>query len=545
MAAASLTALKADLLLTNARVFTLDLANPRAEAVAVKGERIVFVGSEKDALLLRGPQTTMIDGGGHTLLPGFIDAHFHLLWGSLRLDDIDLYGVRGLDELRGAVEGYRTAHPGRAWLRGSGLSYDVLPGDGSASAERLTRHHLDAIEPHLPLVLTCFDFHTLWCNTPALRAAGILHGVEASSGIVLGDDGLATGELREFEAMRYVDDLIPEASDGEKLRLLEQGLKLAHAYGLTSVHNMNGDLGEFALYRTLDARGALSLRVYMPYRLHPHEPLSAIEDKAVALRDAYKSDFLRAGALKLFMDGVVESFTAFLLEPYANASTTGEAIFSADHFNEVAVRADAAGLQMAVHAIGDAAVRRTLDGYALARRTNGPRDSRHRVEHIELLHPDDVSRFADLRVTASMQPYHCTRPEADYLPSWLRLVPPGRFNDSFPWQTLRAVGARLAFGSDWPVVSMNPFLGFDAAVNRQPWSEALPSEAQTLQQTLAAYTRDAAYAEFMEHEKGTLKAGGLADLVLLSEDIFNLPSESLATLSAALTVCGGKIVHQS
>ena len=290
----------------------------------MRGDRIAFVGSETEALELRGPDTKMIDGGGKTLLPGIIDAHFHLLWGSLRLDDIALTGVRGLDGLRNAVETYRRTHPAATWLRGSGLSYDVLPG-----GERLTRQQLDATEPQRPLVLTCFDFHTVWCNTVAPQAAGLLHGaaVGGNAEVVLAADGTATGELREFEAMKYVYDLIPEESAAEKARLLEQGIKLAHSYGITSIHNMNGDAEEFALYRQLDEHGDLSLRVYMPYRLLPSEPLSVIEDRAVALRDAYRSDFLRAGMLKLFMDGVVESFTAFLLEPYANLSTNGRGDF--------------------------------------------------------------------------------------------------------------------------------------------------------------------------------------------------------------------------
>ena len=534
--------MKADLIVANVSAFTLDPEKPHAEAVAVVGDRIAFVGSEAEALQLRGPDTEVVDGGGKTLLPGIVDAHFHLMWGSLRLNDILLTGVRGLEGLRTAVATYRAANPDATWLRGSGLSYDVLPG-----SERLTRQHLDAIEPNLPLVLTCFDFHTVWCNTVALNAAGILHGANpgGNAEVVLGDDGAATGELREFEAMHLVYDLIPEVGAAQKLRLLEQGVKLAHSYGITSVHNMNGDAEEFALYRQLDERGELGLRVYFPYRLSPHESVEQGVAEAVSLRDGYRSDFLRAGALKLFMDGVVESFTAFLTEPYADLTTSGEAIFSAQHFDDVAVCADAAGLQIAVHAVGDAAVRRALDGYALAQRENGVRDSRHRVEHVELLHPDDTGRFHDLGVVASMQPYHCTRPELGYLPSWLRFVPEARFRDSFPWRSLRAAGAHLAFGSDWPVVSMNPFLGFDAAVNRQPWADTLPSEAQTVMQTLAAYTRDAAYTEFMEHEKGTLKTGLLADMVLLSEDVLELPPADLAKLSAELTVCGGKIVHEA
>lgn len=530
----------ADLIITNARAWTLDPDNPRAEAVAVKGDRLLYVGTEREALELRGPDTEMVNGEGRTLLPGLIDSHFHLLWGSLRLDDLQLEGVRGLDGLGEAIRTYAAAHPERAWLRGQGLSYDVLLG------ERLTRQHLDALEPHRPLVLTCFDFHTAWCNTAALSAAGLLHGAEVPSNaeVVMGSDGLATGELREFEAMDLVYRLLPEPSPAEVRDRLRRGMRLANAYGITSVHNMNGDQEEFAHYRALDEAGELSLRLYVPFRMYPHTPLSAIQDEAVAMRDGYRSDKLRAGALKLFMDGVVESYTAFLTEPYANARGCGEAIFGAEHFHEIAVRADRAGLQVAVHAVGDAAVRRALDGFGAARRANGPRDARHRIEHIELLHPDDCHRFAELGVTASMQPLHCTRPELGYLPSWLAFVPRTRFGDSFAWETLRAAGAHLSFGSDWPVVSMNPFLGFDAAVNRQSWAAGLPPQAQTLEATLSGYTRDAAYTEFMELEKGQLKAGRLADLVLLSQDVFAAPSEHLSTLTAALTVCGGVVVHR-
>ena len=529
----------ADLIVLNARVLTQDPSRPEADAVAVLGDRIAFVGNEAEVSSLLGDDTTVLDGQGKTLLPGIIDSHFHLLWGSLRLNDLQLGGVRGLSNLKDAIQSYKKAHPDAPWLRGAGLSYDVL-GD-----ERLTRQHLDAIEADTPLALTCFDFHTLWCNTAALEAAGLLHGteVEGNAEVVVDEDGLATGELREFEALDRVYDLIPKSSETERLELLRRGIALANSYGITSVHNMNGDAEEFTLYQKLDEAGELSLRIYMPYRMSPHAPLSAL-DEAVALRDGYESDFLRAGALKLFMDGVVESYTAFLLEPYANADTKGQAIFEAEQVNEIVRRADAENLQVSVHAVGDAAVRRALNGFSAARRANGVRDSRHRIEHIELLHPNDVRRFGDLGVVASMQPYHCTRPEADYLGSWLKFIPKARYRDSFPWQTLRQAGARLSFGSDWPVVTLNPFVGFDAAVNRQPWAKDLPSEAQTLGATLAAYTTDAAYTEFKEREKGQLKEGLLADMVLLSEDITTTLAENLADLRADVTISGGKIVFQ-
>ena len=526
-----------ELIITNAHALTQDPAAPVAEAVVVSGDRLSFVGSEDEALQRRRAETQVIDAEGKTLLPGIIDSHFHLLWGSLRLGDIQLEGVTGLDGLRRVVLAYRERYPDQALLRGQGLSYEVVPG------ARLTRQQLDDIVSDVPLILTCFDFHTVWCNTAALNAAGILHGADPGPDgeIVLGSDGLATGELREFGAVNLVYALVPEPSSGEQRDLLRRGLEQVSSYGITSIHNMNGDRAEFELYRSLDETGELPLRIYLPYWITPEMSLEVVED-AAQLRDSYCSDKLRAGAFKLFMDGVVESYTAFLLEPYVQTDSCGEALFSAEHFAELACRADQAGLQIAVHAVGDAAVQRTLNGLEAAVRTNGKRDSRHRIEHIELLHPDDQRRFAELGVVASMQPFHCTRPETDYLPSWLRYVREARYADSFAWRTLRSTGAHLCFGSDWPVVSMNPFLGIDAAVNRQPWLPGLPSQAQTLRETLAGYTRDGAYTEFAEHDKGQLKAGMFADLVLLSEDITQTPPDKLAELRADLTICGGQIV---
>ncbi len=528
-----------ELIITNAHALTQNPAAPTAEAVVVTGDRFSFVGSEAEALQRRQADTVVIDAAGKTLLPGIIDSHFHLLWGSLRLGDMQLEGVTGLDGLHETILTYRRHYPNKLPLRGAGLSYDVLP------TQRLHRRHLDEMVSDIPLILTCFDFHTVWCNTAALRAAGILHGGDAGPDgeIVLDEDGVATGELREFGAMNLVYALVPEPSLTEQRALLAEGLEQVGSYGITSIHNMNGDSDEFALYHNLDEAGELPVRIYVPYRITPEMPLEVVAE-ATALREGYRSDKLRAGAFKLFMDGVVESYTAFLLEPYVGTTSYGEALFSAEHFTELAYAADHAGLQIAVHAIGDAAVRRTLDGLEVAAQKNGKRDSRHRIEHIELLHPDDQTRFAKLGVVASMQPFHCTRPETGYLPSWLRYVPEARYNDSFAWRTLRNTGAHLCFGSDWPVVSMSPFLGFDAAVNRQPWLPGLPDQAQTLAETLAGYTRNGAYTEFAENDKGQLKEGMFADIVMLSEDITQTPPENLTQLQAELTVCGGEIVFQ-
>lgn len=533
---------KANFIFTNARAYTLDASTPYATTVAVAGNKILFVGNEANSKDFRSADTKLIDCQQKTLLPGIIDSHFHLMWGALNLANIQLEDITGLDNLRREVQAFKQKHPEKKFLRGSSVSYDVLP-----KGERLTRHHIDQIEPDLPLILVAFDFHSAWCNTAALEAAGILRGAELTSNaeVVMGNDGLATGELREFQAMDLVLDLINNPSEVEKNNLVQQAIHLANSYGITSIHNMNGDRDEFAFYQKLDETQKLNLRIYVPFRMYPTDPLSVLKEEALYLKNTYQSEKLKAGALKLFMDGVIESFTGFMLEPYINnPSTRGEAIFEAEHFNEICIQADALGLQIAVHAIGDAAVRRTLDGYEAALKANGKRDSRHRIEHIEFLHPDDLPRFSQLSVIASVQPYHCTRPELSYLMSYLDFIPESRYQDCFRWKSLRESGANLSFGSDWPVVSMNPFLGFDAAVNRQAWQAGLASESQSLENTLNAYSKDAAYVEFAENQKGQLKVGMLADLALLSEDVFSLPKTELKTLQAELTMCDGQIVFE-
>jgi predicted amidohydrolase YtcJ len=258
---------------------------------------------------------------------------------------------------------------------------------------------------------------------------------------------------------------------------------------------------------------------------------------------ASQTELVRAGRVKFFVDGVIESGTALMLDDFDDdPSNKGAAIFSAEQFTRLATEADRLGLQIAVHAIGDGAVRRTLDGFAHARRVNGPRDSRHRIEHIEVLHLDDLPRFHELGVIASMQPVHASISTPGQV--WARRVGRDRWARSFPWQTLRESGAHMVFGSDWPVVTQNPFLGMEAALRRQPWAEGQPRQAQTLADTLAAYTSDAAYAEFQEDVKGQLRVGMLADLALLSGDIEATPPEALPTMTAALTVCGGRIVYE-
>ena len=531
----------ADLLFVNARCFTADPQLPSAQAVAVRGNRIVFVGDDATARSWHGPRTRVIDARGRTVMPGFIDSHFHLLHGSLGLGDAQLGGVRQVEALRESLQAFAGEHPDRPWLVGYGLQYKIRS-DGLM----LTRHDLDAIISDRPLIVFAYDLHTAWANTEALRRANLLEDgqlVGPNSEIVIGPDGLANGELRERGAYDPILALIPEATDAEKRSLLRKGLRQAAELGVTSVHNMNGDAGEMTLYAAMEDLGEMMLRVYAPYSVTPGTPPEALAE-AAELRNRFRSDVVRAGSVKFFMDGVIESYTGFLLGDYAGRpGVRGDANFSAEHFNRMAIEADRLGLQILVHAVGDAAVRRALDGFEAAQTSNGRRDSRHRVEHIELIHPDDVSRFAQLGVIASMQPLHA--PPYDGSDVWPDRVGPERWDRSFAWQTLRQAGARLVFGSDWPVVTQNPLQGAHRALTRAPWCAGGLEHRQILAEALIAYTRDAAYAEFQEHLKGQLRAGMLADVVMLSEDIFKTPPAELDRVCPVLTMCDGRAIYEA
>lgn len=531
----------ADFLFVNANVYTADPLNAHAETVAVCDNRIVFVGRTLDAADWRGPHTEVIDAGGRSLLPGLIDSHFHLLWGAIKLDKLRLDDADTLDEIRTAIAAYAAANPHREWIDGVQLKYSAIP-DG----ERLDRWFLDSVVADRPLCLTAFDGHTTWANSEALRRAGILHGrtTPAGSEVVMdAATGTATGELHEPGAFDHVRNLIPPPTDTERRAALHKGLKLCAQHGLTSVHNMDNWNDGIAVYAALEDLGEMTVRIYVPYNIEPETPIEQIAE-AAELKRHYQGDFVRAGAVKVFMDGVLESYTALMVEDYTGKpGNRGGALHTAERFNAIAAAADRMDLQIFVHACGDGAVRRTLDGYAYAQQHNGRRDSRHRVEHIEVIHPDDISRFAELGVIASMQPAHCP-PALSAGDVWPSRAGAERWRYSFAWHTLREANARQAYGSDWPVATMNPFVGLWSGLMREVWQPGDPPQRQKLAQLIDGYTRDAAYAEFQENVKGMVRAGMLADLVLLDRDIFAAAPAEIDQVRSALTMVDGRAVHR-
>jgi predicted amidohydrolase YtcJ len=556
----SVTGAGADLIVINGRVRTMDDDNPAAEAIAVKDGAIIALGTRASIEALKGPATRVIDAKGGSVIPGFIEAHMHLFSGGAELAHLQLGGVHGFEALQQAIRDYAATRPEAKMLVGQGVDYTVL-GD-----ERVTRHHLDAILPDRPFCMAAPDHHTMWANTKALEMVGILQGRALGPGneIVMGEDGLAAGELREGEAFGPVLDLagesrvrlglstggepdpMPSAAERAADRdIMRRGLAWCTRHGITSIQNMDGNLYQLELLSEIEAEEGLPCRVKIPFHYKNFMTLDMLE-KASVMAERYDSEWLSSGLVKVFYDGVLDSWTAVMVEPYADRPDwVGEPLFTPQQFIDLATAIDKRGLQIAVHSIGDGAVRAVLDGYQAAQKANGKRDSRHRIEHIEVTTAADVPRFAELGVIASMQPSHPPGAMDFPLEPTVSRIGRDRWPLSYAWRTLKEAGAHVVFASDWPVAAIDPILSIQAALLRKPWADSDPDQSFSLQEGLAAYTVEGAYAEFAEQRKGVLKPGYMADLVVLSADIEKTAPAELHKVRPVTTVCGGKVTYQA
>lgn len=552
----------ADIIILNGKVLTMDADRPTAEAVALGGNRVLALGTTAEIEALAGPATQVIDAGGGTVMPGFNEAHMHIFPGSVSLLQLNLHGIQGFEALKAAILGYAEANPDEPLLMGFSADYSIL-----SISEPVTRHHLDAILPDRPFMMFAPDHHTAWANTAALQAAGILHGKDVGVGneIVMGEDGLAAGELREGNAFgpvaalastggreelgmltgRDPENLTPEQYALDR-QILKNGLDYCASWGVTSIQNFDGNHHQLKIMRDLEQAGELPCRIRIPFHMKNFMDLSEL-DTAAAWKTTYASDMVRGDFVKVFMDGVLDSQTAYMLDGYGDRPDYDyEPLFTRQAFDAIATRADALGLQVAVHAIGSAAVRQTLDGYEAARDANGARDSRHRIEHIEIIHPDDIGRFKDLGVVASMQPVHVpggTCFPAEPTPA---RIGEDRWQYAYAWRTMKEAGAPVVFASDWPVSPISPFQCIQDALTRTPWKDGLPDQRFTLQEALEAYTATGAWVEFMEDRKGQLKPGYLADVVILTRDIEQVdPAEIMDTVRPAITICDGRVTYEA
>jgi len=536
----------ADLILSGGRVWTAKSEAPWAEAVAVRGDHIVYVGTDASAASLRGPKTEVVDLHGGLVLPGFNDAHIHLMEGALSLERVDLIEDDSLAAVQARIRGFAAANATRPWVLGRGWLYGSFP-EGLP-----TKEQLDAVVADRPAYMDCYDGHTGWANSKALALAGITRETkDPEDGIIVRDPktGEPTGALKEG-AKSLVEARIPVPEGEARYALLLRALALLNSQGITSVQDAGFgpvDLStDVPLLERARAEGRLTVRVRASVRMSQgdvEDPIAA----AVRLRASHDDAWLRFDAIKGFVDGVVEAKTAAMLEPYPDGGT-GLPNWTPATLNAAVTAADKAGLQVWLHAIGDRGVRMALDAHEAALRANGRADGRGRIEHIETISSADYPRFKALGVIASMQPLHAN-PDQNNMMVWVRNAGPDRAGRGFSWGNLERAGARLVYGSDWPVVTSDVRRGLYCAVARKtregkPPGGWLSDQAVTLDSALRHYTIDAAYASFEENAKGSLTAGALADLVVLSEDLFKEPPEAILRSKVVLTVVGGRVVYR-
>lgn len=527
------------LLLLNGAIHTMDANQPLVSALAVDraSGRILAAGDNADIRALAGPLTETLDLGGRVALPGFIDAHTHLLFTAQARLEVELRDTRSEDEAVTLVKTRAaTTQPG-AWI--TGHSWDK----NHWTPERFpTKASLDTVAPATPVALTSHDYHSYWVNSEALRLAGIdATTPDPPNGRIERDgDGQPTGMLYESAAMALLDAAITPPDDDTLLAELRRVLAGLRARGVTGVHNIEGDRA-LHLSQQLRAAGEPGPRILL------YIPRQSLPDALrLGLEAGFGDDYLRFAGVKIFMDGALGSQTAAMLDPYegkADQGARGLLTTTEPEIERVVREAAEGGIGMAIHAIGDRAVKTALDGIEAGLRAGTLHARRIRLEHVQLARPEDIQRMARLGVVASVQPFHAVVDRYTAERYW-----GDRYRRAYAYETMRKAGVRLALGSDTPVDTADPLRILHAAINRQddrapsesPW---LPDQALTLRDALYAYTAGAAFAGGQEDRQGSLTPGKLADLVVLAEDPFTLPPERIAGAEVAATLIGGEQVH--
>jgi predicted amidohydrolase YtcJ len=537
----------ADILIVHAKVYTVNQAAPSAQALAIRHGKIVAVGSDEVVGKMRGIGTRVIDAGGKLVLPGFTDCHIHFLSGSVGLGRVHLEGSQNTAEIQNRLHEYAAKHPGDSWILGRGWNYAMF-----APATLPDRLALDQLFPNRPVFLTAYDGHTGWANSKALSLAGITKDTpDPANGVIVRDpqSGDPSGALEE-SAQRLVSRIVPKPSRVDKLTAYRAGLKWANQNGITRVHSAGGDFEELGLLEELRQTKQLSVRFYVSYFLNPPELRKEDIDAIERARKKYHDDWIDTNAVKLMLDGVVESHTAAFLEPYSDdPSVQGSLFWEAEKYQAAVAELDKRGLQLFTHAIGDKGIRTALNAYEFAASKNRAKDHRPRVEHIEDVSAADIPRFGKLGVIASMQPLHAY-PDADILDVWARNVGPERALRAWLWKSIAEDGGHYAFGSDWPVVTINPWPGIQVAVTRQTTEGQPPdgfvrSERLTVAQAIEGYTLDAAYAGRREKSEGSLEIGKLADLIMVDRNILEVDPRTLGETKVVITIVGGKVVYEA
>jgi predicted amidohydrolase YtcJ len=537
----------ADLVVVHAKVYTVNAKQPWAQAVAIRQGKIVAVGTDEEIARLQNKNTKVIDAGGRLVMPGFVDCHIHFLEGSLGIDRVHLEGAQNVADIQKMLREYAAKHPGDSWILGTGWNYAMF------SPETLpNKKYLDELFPDRPAFISGYDGHTTWANSKALAIAGVTNETpDPAGGAIVRDPktGEATGALKEA-ASGIVNKVVPKSTRAEKLAALREGIHWANENGLTRVHSAGGDFEDLDLYAELRQHGDLSLRFYIAYFLDPPELRKQDLDAVEAARRKYRDDWIDTNVVKMMIDGVIESHTAAMLDPYSDdPSTKGKPFWETDKYQTAVAELDKRGFQLFTHAIGEGGVRTSLDAYENAAAVNHDMDRRPRIEHIETVSVADIPRFGKIGVIASMQPLH-SYPDADTLDVWARNAGPDRASRAWSWKSIADASGKLAFGSDWPVVTLNPWEGVQTAVTRQtregkPEGGFVPGQRLTVAQAVNGYTLGAAFAGRREKTEGSLEVGKLADLIIVSQNIFEIDPHKIAETKVVDTIVGGKVVYQA
>ncbi|HEX3544612.1 MAG TPA: amidohydrolase [Candidatus Acidoferrum sp.] len=537
----------ADMVVLHGRIYTLDPKQPWAQALAIRGDKIVEVGDDATVGKFRGAGTKIIDAAGQLVMPGFVDCHIHFMDGSLSLSRVNLEGAKDVAEIQQRLRDYAAQHPGKDWLLGRGWDYAMF---GTAALP--DKKYLDQLFPDRPVFLEGYDGHTYWANSKALALAGITHDTpDPPNGIIVRDPATheATGALKEA-AQDAVAKAVPEVTRAERLAALRAGIKWANENGLTRVHSAGGDFPQLELYDELRRHGDLTLRFYIAYFMDPPEMRPQDMDVIENARKKYHDAWIDTNAVKFMVDGVIESHTAAMIEPYSDdPSLKGKLFWEPAKYSSAVAELDKRGLQLFTHAIGDLGVRTALDAYQHAEDVNHTSDRRPRIEHIETVTAADIPRFGKLGVIASMQPLN-SYPNVDTLDVWARNAGPDRASRAWSWKSIADTGGRYAFGSDWPVVTLNPWEGLQTAVTRQtregtPEAGFVPSQRLTVAQSVEGYTLGAGFAGRREKTEGSLEKGKLADLIIVSQNIFEIDPHKISETKVRTTIVGGQVVYQS
>jgi hypothetical protein len=536
----------ADVVLEGAAVYTVDAMRSWAEAVAIRGEQIVYVGSSQGAQRFVGPRTRVVKLTGKMLLPGFQDAHVHPLWAGVEQLHCRLLDERTREQYARDVADCASREPSQPWIQGGGWTMPAFP-NGIP-----TRHELDAVVADRPVFLTSKDGHSAWVNSKALELAGITRDTpDPERGRIDRDPtGVPIGSLQE-SAIDLVGKLVPPATPDEMRRGLKLAIGQLNALGITSLQEASVPLqlspSMLDTYRDLDRSGELSARVVASLTWNPEQGDEQIEQFVRARRD-YTQGRLRAHTVKIFQDGVVESRTASMLEPYLGADGgTGMSLVEPEALKRIATKLDAEGFQLHFHAIGDAAIRQVFDALEAARSANGARDSRHHLSHIELFHPDDIPRFRELGAVANFQPLWA-RADTYINDLTLPILPRETHRWLYPIHSVLRSGGMIAFGSDWSVSSANPLEEMEVAVRRADWRKPdeppfIPEERIDLSDAIAAFTINAAYVNFHDDRTGSIEPGKLADLIVLDRNLFAVDANEISDAKVLLTLLGGRPVY--